>query len=519
MSEYLDTFLKFQARRGKSYIQDTKDFLKKLDGIKSLPANSILVTMDVSALYTNIDHSEGAQACFEKLEQRNNPKVPSTLLKKLILLVLKSNIFRFNEKLYKQIKGTAMGTPMAVNYANIFLEKLETKMMDDYEKKTKLRPFIWIRYIDDIFFIWNHGEDSLKDFIKFCDNYSSATKMSSNIRYVSNTSKESVEFLDVIVKIVNNKIQTCLFTKKTDAHLYLTTNSCHPAHVIKNIPKGQLIRVRRICSEEEDFDRNAKQVMQFFKSRGYVDRQLQRSLKEVKSIPRKELLGPSKKTKSEDPNSILVCTWHPKLSNLPAVLKKNYDILDNDPRLRTIFTDRPTVAFRRKKNLANLLCKNDVREKKIDPHEQSKTCKCQVCKIMSKSDSVTNPKNGLSLKLRPGGNCKSTGIVYAVKCKKCNLIYVGHSGNDMCDRYGKHKYDIKKRPDQNELATHCHQNHDVSKDLEIYIVDYGIPDLDQRKRMEDKVICKLQTMGQHGLNELIGPYAKEMYATWTSMRL
>ena len=259
--------------------------------------------------------------------------------------------------------------------------------------------------------------------------------------------------------------------------------------------------------------------MQFFKSRGYVDRQLQRSLQEVKSIPRKELLGASKKTKSEDPNSILVCTWHPKLSNLPSVLKKNYDILDNDPRLRTIFSDRPTVAFRRKKNLTNLLCKNDVREKKIDPREQSKTCNCQVCKIMSKSDSVTNPKNGLSLKLRPGGNCKSTGIVYAVKCRKCNLIYVGHSGNDMCDRYGKHKYDIKKRPDQNELATHCHQNHDLSKDLEVYIVDYGIHDLDQRKRMEDKVICKLQTMGQHGLNELIGPYAKEMYATWTSMRL
>ena len=80
-----------------------------------------------------------------------------------------------------------MGTPMAVNYANIFLEKLESKMLDDYEKKTNLRPLIWIRYIDDIFFIWNNGEDSLKDFIKFCNNYSSATKMNSNIRYESNS--------------------------------------------------------------------------------------------------------------------------------------------------------------------------------------------------------------------------------------------------------------------------------------------------------------------------------------------
>ena len=319
---------------------------------------------------------------------------------------------------------------------------------------------------------------------------------------------------------MDNKIQTSLFTKKTDAHLYLTTNSCHPAHVIKNIPKGQLIRVRRICSEEKDFDLNAKQVLQFFKSRGYLDRHLQRSLQEVKNIPRKELLGDSKNKKSlQDPHSILVCTWHPKLSNLPSILKRNYDILDNDPRLQTIFVDRPIVAFRRKKNLADFLCKNDIRKKKINPSEQVKTCNCQACKIMSKSDNVTNPRNGLSLKLKPGGNCKSSGIVYAVKCRKCKIIYVGHSGNDMGDRYGKHKYDIKKRPDQNELAAHCHQGHDVSKDLELYIVDYGIHDLEERKRMEDKVICKLQTMGQHGLNEQIGPYAKEMYATWTSMLL
>ena len=173
LSEYLDTFLKFQAKKGKSYLQDTKDFLMKLNDIKSLPENSILVTMDVASLYTNIDHEEGAEACYQAMENRKNAKIPSSLLKKLILLVLKSNVFRFNKQLYKQIKGTAMGTPMAVNYANLFLDKLETEMLREYEKKTKLRPLIWMRYIDDIFFIWTNGEDTLTDFIKFCDNYSS----------------------------------------------------------------------------------------------------------------------------------------------------------------------------------------------------------------------------------------------------------------------------------------------------------------------------------------------------------
>ena len=31
--------------------------------------------------------------------------------------------------------------------------------------KVKKKPSVWWRYIDDIFFIWEHGEESLKEFI------------------------------------------------------------------------------------------------------------------------------------------------------------------------------------------------------------------------------------------------------------------------------------------------------------------------------------------------------------------
>ena len=145
--------------------------------------------MDVSSLYTNIDHDEGADACFEMLEKRINKTVPSSLLKKLILLVLQSNIFRFNEKLYKQIKGTAMGTPMAVNYANIFLDNFENKMLVEYQQKKKVRPIVWWRYIDDVFLIWHDDEESLKDFLKFCDEYSDNHKMKSKIKFETNYSR------------------------------------------------------------------------------------------------------------------------------------------------------------------------------------------------------------------------------------------------------------------------------------------------------------------------------------------
>ena len=79
LSEFLDSYLKYQAQLSSSFIRDTKHFLQKIKEINKikLPDNSILVTMDVCSLYTNIDQEEGADACFQKLEDRSDKSIPS----------------------------------------------------------------------------------------------------------------------------------------------------------------------------------------------------------------------------------------------------------------------------------------------------------------------------------------------------------------------------------------------------------------------------------------------------------
>ena len=47
-----------------------------------------------------------------------------------------------------------MGTPMAVNFANLFMTKYESEMLSDFEAANGIHPALWLRYIDDIFFIW-----------------------------------------------------------------------------------------------------------------------------------------------------------------------------------------------------------------------------------------------------------------------------------------------------------------------------------------------------------------------------
>ena len=201
LSEYVNSFLKYQAKICKSYARDISDFLLKLKSLSAIPSTSILVTMDVNSLYTNIDHEEGADACYNKTETRKNKTVPSNTLKYCILLILKSNIFRFCNTFHIQKKGTAMGTPMAANYANLFMDMFEHHFLMTSTKKTGKKPLIWLRFIDDIFFIWTDGEDSLKEFLAFCLKYSETKNMESALKFEISQSTKTINFLDVCITL------------------------------------------------------------------------------------------------------------------------------------------------------------------------------------------------------------------------------------------------------------------------------------------------------------------------------
>ena len=57
----------------------------------------------------------------------------------------------------------------------------------------KLQPLVWFRYIDDIVFIWTHGEKSLKNFMMEFDNFNP------NIKFTYEFSEASINFLDLKV--------------------------------------------------------------------------------------------------------------------------------------------------------------------------------------------------------------------------------------------------------------------------------------------------------------------------------
>ena len=100
--------------------------------------------------------------------------------------------------------------------------------------------------------IWLHGEDRLKECIN------SYHKM---IKYTWDYSTSKVSFLDVsIYKERESDICTDVYSKLTDTHQHLDSKSCHPRHVKEAIPYGQALRLKRICSLDNIFDKRVKEL-------------------------------------------------------------------------------------------------------------------------------------------------------------------------------------------------------------------------------------------------------------------
>ena len=99
ISAFVDHWLQPFVQKLSSHIKDTNEFVKLIENTK-VPTNCLLVSIDVSSLYTNIPHSEGKAAAMDYLSTNtSDPVQPEPeVIGELISLVLENNVFEFNEK-------------------------------------------------------------------------------------------------------------------------------------------------------------------------------------------------------------------------------------------------------------------------------------------------------------------------------------------------------------------------------------------------------------------------------------
>ena len=178
----------------------------------------ILATLDVSSIYTNIPQSEGIEVICRYYEEHyeHNLPIPTNDLQELMRLILEENSFKFNERHFVQTHSVAMGTKMVVAFSVIFMADLEKRLL----QASPIQPFVWKRFIDDIFSLWKIPMKKVTDFINFANSFHPI------IKFTCEMSSDCTVFLDTEVYKGH-----CLTTLKT-----LDLKTSHLATLLT--PKG-----------------------------------------------------------------------------------------------------------------------------------------------------------------------------------------------------------------------------------------------------------------------------------------
>ena len=358
ISSFVDGWLNPLVQRLPSFIKDSMEFIK-LVTTTSIPQNSTLVSIDVSSLYTNIPHRDGIEACIHALNNDQNPdplRPPVEILTEMLNIELKNNVIDFNGDFFLQLQGTAMGTKMAPAYANLFMGSIEPRLQTLGLDKIHT----WKRYIDDIFVIWLGSNEELTTFI------SKINQVHPTIKFTYEHSDSELTFLDVTVYKGPQFKETGLLDvkthnviKPTNKQLYIHKKSYHPECTKAAIPKGEIQRYLRSNTREDTFTNITKQLKTKLIERGYKSSELTKIIDTYPFSRREELMS-AKGKKTDTAPLVLPVKFSPLVEAIRDILRTHWPEIGADEFLKEIFPDKPMIAKRRNKTLANILVRSKI---------------------------------------------------------------------------------------------------------------------------------------------------------------
>ena len=226
-----------------------------------------------------------------------------------------------------------MGTICAPACANIFMAYFEEKFIYPL---IDAKTLLYLRFIDDIFMIWTKSE---KDLIEFLNEL--------------NTKHTSIKF--------EFKYST-LYKKPTDRQNYLHSKSEHPYSLKKSIAYSQALRIKRICSTQNEFEKHSSNLLQQLKKKAYHHDTLKEQIEKARTQERTLLLNKNpEEVKQSIPISI---TYNRTLPKIKSIVAKHWHVLQVNPELKERFQSSPIIAFRKNKNLKQIIGNNTIEHNK-----------------------------------------------------------------------------------------------------------------------------------------------------------
>lgn len=144
----------------------------------------------------------------------------------------------------------------------------------------------------------------------------------------------------------------------------------------------------------------------------------------------------------------LVLIYSQKFNSLNSIIRKHLPLLKFSNQPCVTFQEPSILAFRRARNLRDILVRAKLPQNKPDGPTQDTGCfkctrKCAVCKHITENKKFTSTITKESFPITDHISCRYTWIIYLVTCKVCQKQYVGKTQTTRYTRFSNHRSDIR----------------------------------------------------------------------------
>ena len=365
------------------HVHNSKQLARDLGSIL-IEEDEVIASHDVVSLFTNIPVPETIAVIRRKLEEDTGLKKRTNLdvddIIELLDLILNTTYFTFQDVFYKQVTGSAMGSPVSSVVAEFCMEWLEgiaiaTAPLD-------CRPSLWKRYVDDILEKLKSGQlDNLTSHLNTVD-------VTNNIKFTHEEEKDGMmPFLDtLIVRKPDGHVKILVYRKKTHTDQYLNFDSHHPLHQKLGVIRTLLDRCNNIVTDDLDRVSEVSHIEKALERCGYP----KWSFDVVKrSMASKQISQSKRKDKNTQGKRQVLLPYIEKVTE----------------------------------KVSRILGKHGVNTV-VKPH-------CTLRRLL------VHPKD----KVR---TLKKANCVYRIPCKSCDKSYVGETGRSLGLRMEEHRKEAEK---------------------------------------------------------------------------
>ena len=229
-----------------------------------LDEGDILVSFDVTALFTQVPVDKSLEIIHHKLSQdntlANRTNLTAQQITDLLEICLRTTYFVYDEVIYSRVEGAAMGSPVSPIVANLFMEWFEEKAIDTFQFEIT----IWRRYVDDTMVAL--CEDLLDDFTTHINSIHPAIKFTRE-----EETDMSIAMLDTkITRSPRGNMTFTVYRKPTHTDQYLQFDSNQPLQHKLGVIKTLHHRCKSICTTEEGKIQELEHLKKVLSISGYT---------------------------------------------------------------------------------------------------------------------------------------------------------------------------------------------------------------------------------------------------------